>query len=549
MSTPRDETDDGSSYSRQALQAMIERKRHNDFVRRREFDILRKLRRNPSVAAPATAARPSLFHSSMPSHPEDRALTLRKINEIEAQMSVQWRRLKEAGLPRPAAGPQVLPPLASRISRLVGVEGDTQAASQTAALAPSNWEPPVSVLATLPAEAEAALAGPDRSLAQSFELPAFVHDPELEEAVIRFAEGDAPGAEAALLALLAPEGTRADHEETWLVLFDLYRVTSQQAVFEDRAIEFAGRFNRSAPQWRPLGEPPGAVEAAPSAPGSGFPASGFGAVAADWSSPPVFDRLAAAALRAFPVPVNRVCRLSWAELEVIEPDAVDALADVIVELSVQPLRLCLIGVERLERILEGRTVRGDRRADPAWWKLRMQALRLMRREDEFELVALDYCVTYELSPPSWEVARCEVRTQAAGIDGLALDAPQPQDSRVPGSEFGGVGRYSGFNRSVAAVASEFGPAAIARLSGQVTGDASDALARLESSLAGAESLVISCVGLERIDFTAAGSLMNWVAARQAEGRLVHLTEVHRLVAGLFGLTGVSTVARIGLRRD
>ena len=41
-----DEKDGGpdSGYSREALKEMIERKRQNDFVRKREFDHLRKLR-------------------------------------------------------------------------------------------------------------------------------------------------------------------------------------------------------------------------------------------------------------------------------------------------------------------------------------------------------------------------------------------------------------------------------------------------------------------------------------------------------------------------
>ena len=35
------ETDRESSYSKQMLKEMIERKRRNDFVRKREFDLLR----------------------------------------------------------------------------------------------------------------------------------------------------------------------------------------------------------------------------------------------------------------------------------------------------------------------------------------------------------------------------------------------------------------------------------------------------------------------------------------------------------------------------
>ena len=76
-------------YDKQALQAMIERKRQNDFVRRREFDQLRKLR-NRDPAASAAAARQSFFQNSQPTDLDGRAVTLKKIDEIEAQMSRQW---------------------------------------------------------------------------------------------------------------------------------------------------------------------------------------------------------------------------------------------------------------------------------------------------------------------------------------------------------------------------------------------------------------------------------------------------------------------------
>ncbi|MGH8821802.1 MAG: STAS domain-containing protein, partial [Rhodoferax sp.] len=84
------ETDRDSTYSKQALKEMIERKRRNDFVRKREFDLLRKVRRRESVVGQDFAARPSFFQSSIASKPDDRASTLKKIDEIEAQMSMQW---------------------------------------------------------------------------------------------------------------------------------------------------------------------------------------------------------------------------------------------------------------------------------------------------------------------------------------------------------------------------------------------------------------------------------------------------------------------------
>ena len=88
--------DDGGELDleKSELKAMIERKRRNDFVRKREFDMLRKMRRSEVMAGQDPMARPSFFQSSMPSKPDDRATTLKKIDEIEAQMSMQWWKTK-----------------------------------------------------------------------------------------------------------------------------------------------------------------------------------------------------------------------------------------------------------------------------------------------------------------------------------------------------------------------------------------------------------------------------------------------------------------------
>ena len=91
------ESDRESSYSKQMLKEMIERKRRNDFVRKREFDMLRKMRRSEVLAGQDPGLRPSFFQSSMPSKPDDRATTLKKIDEIEAQMSMQWWKTKHGG--------------------------------------------------------------------------------------------------------------------------------------------------------------------------------------------------------------------------------------------------------------------------------------------------------------------------------------------------------------------------------------------------------------------------------------------------------------------
>jgi ABC-type transporter Mla MlaB component len=173
--------------------------------------------------------------------------------------------------------------------------------------------------------------------------------------------------------------------------------------------------------------------------------------------------------------------------------------------------------------------------DPAWWQLRMELLRLMHRPDEFEMVALDYCVTYEVSPPSWEEAACKFKALQA--DGTPLGTPtiigEAFHDSIPASGFAELGRAS----TVCTV----------ELAGEILGDAAEALAMLESRLGAAESMVISCARLIRIDFAAAGMLLNWVADRTAEGRQVQFVEVHRLVAAFFNVIAISEHARVVVR--
>ena len=176
----------------------------------------------------------------------------------------------------------------------------------------------------------------------------------------------------------------------------------------------------------------------------------------------------------------------------------------------------------------------------------MEVLRVMHRPDEFELVALDYCVTYEVSPPSWDSARCEYKPlQADGsyATGHTIVGEAFRDSLSSGMSMGYGDTQS------AGLSSQMSNIATVELAGQILGDATEALAMLDNKLAGADVMVISCARLIRIDFSAAGTLLNWVTARQAEGRQVQFVEVHRLVAAFFNVIGISEHARVMARTD
>jgi ABC-type transporter Mla MlaB component len=609
------ETDRESSYSKQMLKEMIERKRRNDFVRKREFDMLRKMRRSEVMAGQDPGARPSFFQSSMPSKPDDRATTLKKIDEIEAQMSMQWWKTKH-GDASSRSGSSTNFPMSSHVPpEAIGSSGATSGAASLKSTAYTKTEPqplapaasseetapielppmlssvtpralelppmeiddslaPISRAA--PATAPAKSAGaPSRSPLPRSAAPSsisavsvgggnsepgvttgfsasklfaidveeFAHDPELEEASIRFANGDNSGAEAGLLEVLSPTGPRIDHDETWLTLFDLYRATGQQERFETAAIDFAGRFGRSAPQWFSIPEAVGRMQAAPA------PASTGGAAQqlAHWTCPATLGTQTIAALGVALGKAPAPWRLSWVKLSSIDEGAVEGLTRLFTQWASQPAQLRFIGAENLERVLKNATPSGDKAVNPSWWKLRMEVLRVMHRPDEFELVALDYCVTYEVSPPSWDSARCEykpLQEDGSYVAGHTVIGEAFRDSLSSGMSMGYSDTHAaGLNSS------QMSNIATVELAGQILGDATEALDLLENKLLGADVMVISCARLIRIDFSAAGTLLNWATARQAEGRQLQFVEVHRLVAAFFNVIGISEHARVIARSD
>jgi ABC-type transporter Mla MlaB component len=233
-------------------------------------------------------------------------------------------------------------------------------------------------------------------------------------------------------------------------------------------------------------------------------------------------------------------RLSWTKLATVDAAALEPLTRLFTQWASQPVQLRFIGAENLERVLKNATPSGDKSVKPEWWRLRMEVLRVMHRPDEFELVALDYCVTYEVSPPSWDSSRSDYKP-------LQADGTYEAGHTIIGDAYRDSGT-SGYTDAHEGANSAHRVAAV-ELAGQIVGDATQALETLDQRLLGADLMVISCARLIRIDFSAAGSLLNWASERQSEGRLVQFTEVHRLVAAFFNVIGVSEHARVLSRKD
>ncbi|VTU19864.1 STAS domain-containing protein [Variovorax sp. PBL-E5] len=485
-----------NGYSREMLKEMIERRQRNDFVRRREFDMLRKLRQREAAGGRDPSATPSSFNvSSTSGKTEGRALTLKKIDEIEEQMSQQWWKSR---------GPQQ---------------------AQTSGGDAANAEGPRMAEQHARAYADT-VPGVPRVGAGNSALPGAGDEGGIEEAAIRFAHGDDAGAEAILLQTLAPDSPSADHDDSWRALFDLYRATGDAEKFEATATRYAQRTKRSAPEWISLRALAAGVQASAAASGESRPVPGGDA---DWSSPPRLTREGLMGLTRALGAAGPSWKLDWGSLDAIEPDAAGPLRALFTHWADSAVQLRFSDEDRLLRVLAEATPANDRRTDAVWWQLHMAALRVMHRPDEFELLALNYCITYEVSPPPWEDPKGAYAT---------LEAAPASTS-------------SGFSR--ASHGAEPAPAAAAVghavLVGELTGESLTTWERLDAELVEALSPTISCAALVRLDFAAAGTLLNWVTAHSARGRPVQFVDAHRLIGAFFGVIGIADHAGVAVRQN
>jgi hypothetical protein len=253
-----------------------------------------------------------------------------------------------------------------------------------------------------------------------------------------------------------------------------------------------------------------------------------------WSAPEVLDTDAIAQLRSLTLQMPLPWVFDFGRLRHVEPEAADQLIQLFRHWSREPLDMRWLSGNTLFQVLQDAAPTGVRDADPVYWTARLEALRIANRPDQFDEAAIDYCVTYEVSPPQWERSQCKVRiadsshnTVAPSVAGTVSEATTGFLDTSVNEDADGVVR-----------------SARVELSGQLVGDIGATLGRLDRELGVAPIIDVSCARLIRVDFIAAGDLLNWVLARRGENRTVRFNDAHRLVALFFSAMGINEHARV-----
>lgn len=501
-----------SDLAKSELKAMIERKRRNDFVRKREFDMLRKVRREGLTPEQLAAlGGSSAMGDSLPRLPESggRGSGMKaKIDEIEQQMVGNSR---VGALRRPeefyAAPTQAVPLDAPANASTEAVRSDHSPLEFSVREDASVFDNPFAAAA----------------------VNEIAHDPELDEAVIAFANADFDLCEQSLTQLTHAQGPRAQHAETWLALFDMHRATGQLPKFESLALEYAQQFGWSAPQWFSMPQRVAEAISEERQPRGRIDGQ------VGWASPEWVDTDTVTQLRSQTLQMPLPWVFDWGALRGIDAEAAARLSELFRLWMPQKLDMRWLHGDRLLHCVQEAAPTGVRDADPVYWQLRLDVLRMTNRPDQFDEAAIDYCVTYEMSPPSWERSQCQVRLSGSGQSTLShsMSAVSEVSTAFVESQL--------LDDAVMVQVSSV------ELSGQLVGDISELLRNMTEQLGKAPVINVTCSKLIRVDFIAAGDLLNWVLARRAENRSVTFVDAHRLVALFFGAMGINEHATVKVR--
>jgi len=322
----------------------------------------------------------------------------------------------------------------------------------------------------------------------------------LEEAAVMYAAGQELEAMRRLEAAIKSGEDMGDAAvRAWGGLFELLQAMGRRPAFDALALTFARRFEKSPPTWSPMVDGPHIASESSGGRAhvslSGVLDAGIGDVLKQTM------KLAA---------TSTIVRMDLAKLVDADNNGATLLMRAMAALKRAKKEFVFGSPEHLASILAAKVVPGERR-DESMWLLLLELYQQAFRQDAFEEAAVNYAVTFEVSPPSWEALP-------------ARPAAMPRDAEQP------VSKADGFV-----------------LRGQLLGATAADFASLEAELAGRDEFDVDARNLMRIDAASARLLLEVLTRLHAAGKKLRIIGLSTLIAAYLEMLGFTDVAELRAR--
>jgi ABC-type transporter Mla MlaB component len=315
----------------------------------------------------------------------------------------------------------------------------------------------------------------------------------LEDAALRYASGHADQARA-----LLEQGVQTDHDArisplAWLALFDLQQRAGDKIAFDQFAMQYVVQFERSAPPWEESEKPQPGTRAA-SGGYIGLTGKLTGAAATQLEG----------LKRAMSKQVSEV-RVDLMSVTGFDDEGARVLATALGDARRKKFMVQLQRAERLKPMLDAMVKKGREGGEGAWL-LSLELLQWSNANAAFEDRAVEYAVTFELSPPSWEPP----------VPPKAAAAPVAADAETASTE-----------------------SEMLCWTGALLGSAAAQLGRLNEFAQSRAIAPVDMSHVERIDFVCAGTLLNAINRIEAQRKAVQFVGASPIIRALLLLIGIS----------
>lgn len=247
--------------------------------------------------------------------------------------------------------------------------------------------------------------------------------PPIYEASVLYAANNVSAAHDVLKAYLkTPEGRGS--ARAWLMLFDLYQLTDNQADFEQLAMLFTVTFERSPPLWNEAMQAcePRRTEKRVRVDFFQFMPAGDGALLSE------IDRL-----EPFATSMGS-CRIDFTKVRTILAGEAELFSIILHRLARANIPIWFNGLTEFAALLKQRLndspsgTAGALADSQGYWSLLFELLIVDGRPDEYEAIGLEYAVAFERSPPAWfsitrPPAQVEPDTEAPAVVSSAAGFP------------------------------------------------------------------------------------------------------------------------------
>lgn len=323
----------------------------------------------------------------------------------------------------------------------------------------------------------------------------------VEEAAVYYANNMADQAVATLSQYIHDHPDNKEMQP-WLMLFDLYQLTQNSQAFNELSMQFVVKFERSAPIWK-------AHAATAPVKKTDTAQKDLISLGNRLAASPQMEKLCQVAQN------TSTARVNVGDITSVELGGCKLMQEGLLSCRKKGKNIQIEGVDRLIETLKKKlSADSPSDEDRQAWLLLFELYQWLGREAEYEDLAIEYAVTFEISPPAWEAIKTP----------LTANQVKPQPASVAPQN----------NMEEESFA----------LSGVISESSQSHLNELINYAADKQEVRINMAEVKRVDFVAVGNFMGTLINLTQDGKKVLILEANEMVQALFHMMGIQEFATL-----